>query len=295
MSAQLAPALSALPDIRSRIALALEGHKPATIRNYASGFAHFAAWRGVSVDLALSELLALGPRDGAILVEHYRNEFANLRTPKLPQGPSSAAIAGRVAPLRSFVRVQRLGWILDVRDPKKEKRRDMRGPTPAEFRLMLDATPGVRERALLRMLRDRGLRIREVLTLELEHVRADCRAVSVRRKGRRERKWVDLAGPTGRALAAWIAARGSEPGPLFGISYSQSWRIVNAAGKRVGLTVSCHRLRHTFARAMKKATGGDMYATAQGMDHASPTTTVNYLDAQDDEIRDAVESAAEPE
>lgn len=60
-------------------------------------------------------------------------------------------------------------------------------------------------------------------------------------------------------------------------------RAVRRAGRMAGLVLTPHGLRHAFAiRMRRRGAGLDLIRRALG--HASPSTTLLYLDANDDEI-----------
>ena len=74
---------------------------------------------------------------------------------------------------------------------------------------------GKRNYALIRLLFDLGLRRGEAVGLDLKHLDLAKGLVHVLGKGRRQREVLSLPAETVEALAVWIDARGTEPGPLF--------------------------------------------------------------------------------
>src|SRR5207253_9618131 len=100
--------------------------------------------------------------------------------------------------------------------------RDTDGPDREGFRAMLAAAgaqpgpKGLRDVALLRLLHDLGLRRSEAVRLDVEDVDLPGNRILILGRGRSQKKEpVTLPEPTRAALAAWLEARGSEPGPLF--------------------------------------------------------------------------------
>src|SRR5262249_58068958 len=92
--------------------------------------------------------------------------------------------------------------------------------------------------------------------------------VDVLGKGRTQKVRLTLPGPTREALAAWLAVRGSQPGPLF-TSYDRAgkgsgrltgsavYTIVRRLGAQAGLgQVRPHGLRHAAITAALDLTGG---------------------------------------
>ena len=78
--------------------------------------------------------------------------------------------------------------------------------------------------------------------------------------------------PTQAALAAWLEARGSEPGPLF-VNFDRAgkghrltgtavYHIVGWLGAKAGLTVRPQELRHLAITTALDRTNGDVRAVA---------------------------------
>lgn len=70
----------------------------------------------------------------------------------------------------------------------------------------------LRDRAILCLIAEAGLRPSEVVGLDLEHLEASRVWVAFR-GGRREARAISAVAV--QAVAAWVEARGAEPGPLF--------------------------------------------------------------------------------
>jgi len=98
----------------------------------------------------------------------------------LERGLAPATVNRRLAALRSLVALARtlglVGWTLEVGSVKAERYRDTRGPGVAAVRRLLAAVEGrvdpkaLRDRAILRLLFDLGLRRAEVVGFDLEHL-----------------------------------------------------------------------------------------------------------------------------
>lgn len=143
-----------------------------------------------------------------------------------------------------------------------------------------------RDAALLGMLVELGLRVGEALALDLENLRHNRghRTVRVTGKGGKSRT-LPIPAPLGRDLDAWLAVRGSEPGPLFRTSTGGRmdqpavFRLVRRIGKAAGLPdadrLSPHSLRHTLATAALDA-GAALRDVQDMLGHADPRTTRRY-------------------
>lgn len=99
-------------------------------------------------------------------------------------------------------------------------------PRGLNVRALLEACasdlPGLRDRALLSVAYDTGLRASELVAIEVEHILdaidPEARLLAIpRSKGDQEREGATafLSPRTVRAIAAWCAAAGIETGPLF--------------------------------------------------------------------------------
>ena len=180
-----------------------------------------------------------------------------------------ASINRALATLRSVSKLARMlgivhgGWCLEVPGVRGERRRDTRGPTVDDIRGMLQATAGdteteTRDYAIVVTLFCLGLRVSELCGLNLEETDLARGTVWIRGKGRRERELVPLPNVVVEALRRYLTYRGVERGPLF-LSRSRRGerngsrrlhsrsvlRLVADLGRRAGVRVWCHALRHT--------------------------------------------------
>jgi integrase/recombinase XerC len=222
------------------------------------------------------------------------------------QGQARASVARKVSALRTFVRyLRREGWIdsdpaaLAVA-PKREHK------VPAhlsvdEMSQLLEApdvsTPlGRRDRAILELFYASGIRLSELVALDLEDVDLPGRMVRVMGKGRKERI-VPFNQKAAAALRAWLKdglALRARPKAQIPRSKSQEEPLfVNARGGRLtGRSVqrlvaryvkSCstrfgispHALRHSFATHLLQA-GADLRAIQELLGHVQLSTTQRY-------------------
>jgi site-specific recombinase XerD len=137
--------------------------------------------------------------------------------------------------------------------------------------------------AVLALMAWAGLRCCEIAALDWSDVDLTARVVLVHGKGDRDRL-VGLPLVAVRALAALdatagpvypAAARAAHPAALVS-------RHVREHLHRCGVTASAHRLRHTYATALYRATGGDLLAVQRALGHASVATTAIYAAADPD-------------
>lgn len=145
----------------------------------------------------------------------------------------------------------------------------------------------LRDRLLVEVLCSTGLRVREVVLLDVHDVDAARWALRVRGKGSRERV-VHVAPPEVRAIfVAYLDARPAlaPKGPALFVNAlgarlsTQSVRgVLHQAARRAGLErrVTPHMLRHTFATLLVE-NGADLRAVQDILGHASIQTTQVYV------------------
>ena len=150
-----------------------------------------------------------------------------------------------------------------------------------------DGTPeGLRDRAALELLYGAGLRIGELVGLDVDDVDPVDRMVRVLGKGDRERI-VPFGAPAADAVAAWLtrgrparAPRG--PALLVNrrggrITRQGMWAAIAGHARSAGITahVTPHTLRHSFATHLLDG-GADGREVQELLGHASVTTTQVY-------------------
>ncbi len=167
---------------------------------------------------------------------------------------------------------------------------------------------GQRDRAILEMLYATGVRISELVGLDLADLDLDDGLARVMGKGGRER-----VVPVGRAARGAWGASGADGRPAHrrprtaGSSESDAvflnsrggrltrqscWKIVRGAGERVGLgeRLSPHVLRHSCATHMLDH-GADIRVVQELLGHARVSTTQVYTKVSPSRLRAAYDSA----
>ena len=167
----------------------------------------------------------------------------------------------------------------------------------ADVTLLLEqpdtTTPlGVRDAAWLELLYASGLRIGELVRIDIDDVELRAQLVKVHGKGSKQRI-VPFGSAAANALRAWLAVRGelvSDPDEkAFFVNYrggritSRSVRrlfdgYVGHASLRAG--VSPHTLRHSFATHLLNA-GADLRSIQELLGHTSLSTTQKYTHLND--------------
>ncbi|MFC2000191.1 tyrosine-type recombinase/integrase [Chloroflexota bacterium] len=142
---------------------------------------------------------------------------------------------------------------------------------------LLSACTNFRDYLLIRTLWKTGCRVSEVLSLtndgiDLKRGTITVPALKLKRKGRMKFPVVDAE--TLSMLANYAKRKSAR---IFPITRVRAFQIVQDAGKRVGLNVSPHMLRHSFAVKWAKE-GGDLVKLQRQLGHSRlATTTDMYL------------------
>ena len=227
----------------------------------------------------------------------------------------------RLAAIKSFIRFieHRVPSALDqvrrVRaiPVKKTEVRLVNYLTHSEIQALLDAPDvttrsGIRDRAMLHVAFAGGLRVSELVGLQMEDLNFEPRLIiRVYGKGRRERA-LPLWKETGSAVRAWLAIRKKAAVPeVFlnscgqqitrsGFSYILQKHVTTAIRQCPSLAkkrVSPHVLRHTCAMIILQATR-DIRKVSIWLGHASLQSTEAYTQADPSEKLEAIEAVTPP-
>jgi site-specific recombinase XerD len=184
--------------------------------------------------------------------------------------------------------------------------------TQHETQALLDAPDpatreGIRDRAMLHVTVCAGLRVSELVGLQLDDISSPSMSIRVHGKGRRERA-IPLWQVTATALRAWLAIRGTTAAPevfvnargvpmtRWGFAYVLRRHVETAARACPSLaekTVSPHVLRHTCAMIVLLATQ-DIRKVSLWLGHANQATTEIYTRADPSEKLEAINAIVPP-
>ena len=247
------------------------------------------------------KLLEVAPSD-------VREYLAMLRTCRY----SKATTARKLAALRSFykylVRKGRIeaSPVSIIRTPRQDKRL----PKFLDIRQIeaLLAAPdtetllGLRDRAILETIYSAGLRISELVSLNLEDLEEFSEALRIRGKGKKERL-APLGSKAIEAIGAYLERRRAEFGPC-----DRGALFVNKHGKRISdrsvrrkldkylvmagipTDISPHSLRHSFATHMLNA-GADLRSVQELLGHESLSTTQIYTHLTTKRLKEVYDKA----
>ena len=216
----------------------------------------------------------------------------------MAQGIAKGSIARKLSAIRSLFRyLVREGMLAenplaDTASPKLDKRLPA-FLTVNEVELLLKApdvaTPeGQRDRALIELLYASGLRVSELVSLNLEQVNLDNREIRVWGKGAKERL-VLMGRPAAAALTAYLSQgrlgllAGKKSNALLVTRNGERLRArgvqkilaTHAARAGINKRVHPHMLRHSFATHLLDG-GADLRVVQELLGHAKLTSTQIY-------------------
>lgn len=166
-----------------------------------------------------------------------------------------------------------------------------------------------RDRALFLLGIRSGFRISEILSLTLGDVVQNgsfVQDVAVARrhmKKKREGRSIPLHAEAREALALWVGelqAKGNTNSDTFLFQSREGtnrpldrrtvWHAIRKACAQCGMTgkIGTHSLRKTFARRMKAAVKNDLHKLQKLMGHAEITSTMRYIELDEEDLREAV-------
>lgn len=230
-------------------------------------------------------------------------------TAQREQNLSAATINRRLAALRTFfeclaAEVPDQPWPNPVHWRRHKAKLGLRLPRDASDAVVAQLFAAItdpRDTALFGLMVGAGLRVGEVATLRLNDLTAPTQPTQLARlrvcgKGRKERM-VWLTPAYYAQVCAWLAvrpARASEH--LF---LSRRGQALSVDGIQAGLahhcaqaslTLTCHQLRHTFARRLAEQQM-PIESIAKLLGHAQVETTLCYTAGADPDLRAAFERA----
>lgn len=257
---------------------------PYTVRNYKADLLDFFYF--------------LRKKKASSLNEVDRQVLRDYLTSLTKQGIVKASIARKLSAIRSFYRYLVREKIIEanpierVSSPKLDKRLPS-FLTLDEVKRLLEApdlsTPqGQRDRALLELLYASGLRVSELVSLELGQINLDTNEIRVWGKGSKERV-VLMGKPAAEAVRNYLEQGRPKllgerrNNALFLNRYGQRiperrvQRILEQYAKKsgIGKKVHPHMLRHTFATHLLDG-GADLRVVQELLGHARLSSTQIY-------------------
>jgi len=156
---------------------------------------------------------------------------------------------------------------------------------------------GLRDRAMLELLYATGMRISEMLNLEIGAVNLKMGFVRCLGKGSKERI-IPVGKQAIEATLAYLDTRADDSSYLFpgrggkAMSRVGFWKILKRYGAQAGLKqpISPHMLRHSFATHLLER-GADLRFIQEMLGHASISTTQVYTQVSTEHLKETYKKA----
>ncbi|MCX7796142.1 MAG: site-specific tyrosine recombinase XerD [bacterium] len=153
-----------------------------------------------------------------------------------------------------------------------------------------------RERSILELLYSCGLRVSEIVNLTINDINLEEGFVRIKGKGNKERI-VPLGSKAISAINEYLKQRKHiKEKKLFlnsrnkGLSRQSVWLIVKQFANNVGLDISPHTLRHSFATHLLD-NGADLRVVQELLGHSSISTTQIYTHVSNKRLKEEFEMA----
>ena len=227
------------------------------------------------------------------------------------KGFSKSSISRKLACLRSFFKflvrenVLKDNPAASISTPKKDKKLPLFLEEKEVFNLLEAPASGSkqekRDKAILELLYSSGLRVSELVGLNIEDVDFFGEVLRVRGKGKKERL-VPAGSKALNAIRDYILVRGDggtqNKGPVFlnkgktRLTDRSVRRIVLKYARRIALNknISPHVLRHTFATHLLDR-GADLRSVQELLGHENLSTTQIYTHVTTKRLKEAYDDA----
>ena len=140
--------------------------------------------------------------------------------------------------------------ILAVDAPKVEKK-ILLSLTPEQLDYLIGQTKCIRDKAIISLFADSGLRLAELANIKLGNIDWQSRLIKVRCKGNKE-GLAPFGERTESLLKSWLQERRNDDGRLWDIRYSGISWMMQLLKHKTGLPCNPHTFRRTFASILAK-------------------------------------------
>jgi integrase/recombinase XerC len=309
-----------------------------TRENYSSDLRCFARFLGCSdVGEAIETFLRCTPPEAHKTIIAYQGHLQNVRFYRREDDPetakpiqigyAAATINRRIYAIRAVVDLANIcglvPWKLQLKLRRPKTVQNVTGCGPEGYAALLATVDqavdtareeeddrslevALRDRVLLRLLHDSGLRRKETVGIEwpLGVILDDKPRVFILGKGRRRQEWRPISSPCAEAIKSYLSVRGTQRGFLLVSTHpSHKGRKLNVStvnrrvtywSKRAQAPVTPHGLRHTATTSVLDLVEGDFREATQWSRHENPESLRDYDDARRDDARRLTEAISDP-
>ncbi len=222
---------------------------------------------------------------------------------------SKKSVARKLAVLKSFWKfLRRRGWVTEdpfsfLQSPKLDKKLPQVVQSEDIEKLLKQIREHtghtLRDRAIIELLFASGLRVSELVSLNVSDLDLVQGQIRVTGKGDKERL-VLLGSFAGRALESYIQDERKTKKPKISalfinprggrLTVRSVQRLMESLGKQLGLVLTPHVLRHSFATELLSG-GADLRVVQQLLGHSSLSTTQIYTHVSPKKIQEVYNNA----
>ncbi len=245
--------------------------------------------------------------DGTVLSPAHltRSHITDFLSSLADQGRTGVTRARKLAAMREYCKFLTEQGVIPsspattIKMPKKEKKQKTY-LRPDEYSKMLAAAGGnPRDFCILQLFLQTGIRVSELIAIELSDLDLAERILTVHGKGKKERNIV-LVKKAMQAVQSYLCVRPKTGDQHVFLNYEGAGlsvrgvrKIVDKYVKLAGIQkkISCHGLRHTFGTT-KAVLGMNAFQLKELFGHSSIQTSVEYVHIGTLDLRKAMEQTS---
>ena len=246
--------------------------------------------------------------------EVHRSHLAKYMLTLKEQGRKAATISRHIVSVRAFFHHLSVRGII-VSDPSihmeapKQERKAPKVLTVADTNALLEcpktaSAAGKRDKAMLELLYATGIRVSELVSLNVEHLHLNMGYIECMGTGMKERV-VPFGSHAKAALAEYMEGgrqgllTGREPASALFLNHLGTrmtrqgfWKMIKKYAKEAGVmdAITPHMLRHSVASHMLD-NGADVRVVQELLGHSDVATTLKYTQIARSRLKDAYVSA----
>ncbi|MCJ7655486.1 MAG: tyrosine-type recombinase/integrase, partial [Dehalococcoidia bacterium] len=136
-------------------------------------------------------------------------------------------------------------------DPPKVEKRILPSLTAEQVTSLINQVASVRDKAIISLFADSGLRLSELASIKIQDIDWDNRLIKVRCKGNKEALAV-FGQKTEAYLKQWLNEYDSKDGCIWGTNWYGIEEMLKQLKAKTGLPCNAHTFRRTFASILAK-------------------------------------------
>ncbi len=172
----------------------------------------------------------------------------------------------------------------------KIQKRNIKYLKKEEWQRLIESVDDYRDKLLMKVLYDTGMRVGELSMLEVEHIDFGERFIRIPAENTKTKtaRTVVINREVLSEVAAYLKMVKIKKGRIFNLSVRRIQQLIKKYGKIAGIEVSPHTLRHThIVHALLDRV--PITAVQKNVGHRRLTTTQIYCDLAPEQVREAYE------